>query len=244
MTSFHPHIKRMYELFEKEANLFRKVHRLIDLFEAITKTHTALIISDYFGHKDISDKIKGLLAEGLRTPSLGTWQYFSREIVGEMKEQNIAPFTDGFYEYFEGWDKKYLSGGKIDIISFRNSYAHGATPDDEKCLEDIKEYEPVMEEMLKAEWLNKTTIACFERTDNKINPIDIDGYKNDFITEEILRQLYDKEIKTNRVYLINDRGDSLDLFPIIQLKRIKKKAEEKNSIVFFNDLKKKMQYHC
>ncbi len=233
------HIKKQFWLFNNEINPFRKVHRLIDLFETIIKTHTAVIISDYFRHKDISDKVKGLLAEGLRVPSLGTWQYFSREILSEMKKQNLPPFIDGFYEYFEQWDKKYFGGGKIDVISFRNGYAHGATPDDEECLKDIAAYEPIIKEMLKAEWLNKTTIACFEKENDKLIPVEIDSYTDEFLIDEILKKLTGKNIKTNLVYLINGEGDTLDLFPIIQQKRIKKKTEEKNSILFFNDLKKK-----
>ena len=65
LINSHPQISKLIELFSKESTPFRKVHHLIDLFEAIIKTHTAVIISDYFRHKDISDDIKGLLAGGI-----------------------------------------------------------------------------------------------------------------------------------------------------------------------------------
>ena len=125
---YHPQIIRMIQLFEAESQPFRKAHRMIDLFETIIKTHTAVIVSNYFQQKDISDNIKGLLAQGLRVPSLGIWQVFSREIIKKIKDSEQPVFIEGFTEYFEAWDKKFLSGGKNDIISFRNSYAHLITP--------------------------------------------------------------------------------------------------------------------
>lgn len=74
----HPHINAVVRLFEKEEQPFRKVHRLIDLFETIIKTHTAVIVSWYLEKQQVSDEVKGLLAEGLRTPSLGTWHTVSQ----------------------------------------------------------------------------------------------------------------------------------------------------------------------
>jgi hypothetical protein len=50
---------------------------MIDLFESIIKTHTVVIVSEYVRHNQLSVSAKGLLAQGLRTPALGTWQLFS-----------------------------------------------------------------------------------------------------------------------------------------------------------------------
>jgi len=62
----HPQIIRMVQLFEAESQPFRKVHRMIDLFETIIKTHTAAIVSNYFQQKDIKEDIKGLLADSVK----------------------------------------------------------------------------------------------------------------------------------------------------------------------------------
>ena len=104
---YHPQIIRMIQLFEAESQPFRKVHRMIDLFETIIKTHSAVIVSNYFQQKDINEDIKGLLAQGLRVPSLGIWQVFSRVIMKEIKHLEQPVFIEGFVEYFEKWDKKY-----------------------------------------------------------------------------------------------------------------------------------------
>ncbi len=74
----HPHIAHLVQLFQSETQPFRKVHRLIDLFETIIKTHTVVILSEYVRHNTLSESAKGLLSQGLRTPSLGTWQLFGR----------------------------------------------------------------------------------------------------------------------------------------------------------------------
>ncbi len=81
----HPQINEMLEMFEQESgSAFRKVHRMIDLFEVIIKTHTAAIMASYFELNDMSDEMKSLLAWGLRTPSLGHWCLFAREAVKDM----------------------------------------------------------------------------------------------------------------------------------------------------------------
>lgn len=81
----HPQINEMLEMFEQEnGSAFRKVHRMIDLFEVIIKTHTAAIMASYFELNDMSDEMKSLLAWGLRTPSLGHWCLFAREAVKDM----------------------------------------------------------------------------------------------------------------------------------------------------------------
>lgn len=75
----------MLAQYESESqSYFRKVHKMIDLFEVIIKLHTSLILSEYFRIKNVSDRMKVLLAYGLKTPSLGTWILFGREAMVEL----------------------------------------------------------------------------------------------------------------------------------------------------------------
>jgi hypothetical protein len=60
---------------------------MIDLFESIIKTYTVVIISEYVKRNKLSDTAKELLAYGLRTPSLGTWQLFSRVLFEELNNE-------------------------------------------------------------------------------------------------------------------------------------------------------------
>jgi hypothetical protein len=50
---------------------------MIDLFESIIKSHSVVILSEYVKHNRLSESAKGMVASGLRTPSLGTWQLLS-----------------------------------------------------------------------------------------------------------------------------------------------------------------------
>ena len=76
---------------------------MIDLFETIIKTHTAVMMGEYFKHNQISDTAKGMLAAGLRTPSLGTWQLFSRELYKELKEAGHVFLCKDFDSGCDGW---------------------------------------------------------------------------------------------------------------------------------------------
>ncbi|MFJ7512558.1 NACHT domain-containing protein [Peribacillus simplex] len=80
----HPQLNQVIWAYENENHPFAKIHRLIDLIESIIKTHTAFVTSNYFQMNFISDSVKGLLAEGLITPSLGMWQKVSRSLMEEM----------------------------------------------------------------------------------------------------------------------------------------------------------------
>ena len=72
----------LLESYHQEQQPFRKVHRLIDIFEWVIKWHTVLVMSDLLEHqKSYSDDIKVLLSAGLYTPSLGIWVFFFKEIL-------------------------------------------------------------------------------------------------------------------------------------------------------------------
>ena len=70
----HPQITSLYKLYISETQPFRKVHRMIDLFETIIKMHTIVIMGEYFKRNELSEMAKGMLAYGLQKPLLGTWQ--------------------------------------------------------------------------------------------------------------------------------------------------------------------------
>jgi hypothetical protein len=91
-----PHLSSLYELYQSENQPFRKVHRMVDLFESVIKTYTAVMMAEYFRRSEVSDAVKGLLANGLRTPSLGTWQLFSRELYRELKAAGHGLTLPGF----------------------------------------------------------------------------------------------------------------------------------------------------
>jgi hypothetical protein len=92
----HPQIIDLYQIYNQESQPFRKVHRMIDLFESIIKTHTVVILGEYFKQNKYSNAAKGLLASGLRTPSLGTWQLFSRVLYKELAAENHVFFQVDF----------------------------------------------------------------------------------------------------------------------------------------------------
>ena len=159
----HPHLSALFELYSKENQPFRKVHRMIDLFESIIKTHTAVILSEYVRYNKLSDSAKGLLAQGLKIPSLGTWQLFSRVLFQELQKEEFSWTFNHFASEFAGLDKA-LNAQKTNVIAMRNGYAHGATPSDEHCEVDIRKFEPFLLKLMELKWLTSTSI----RIDNGI----------------------------------------------------------------------------
>jgi hypothetical protein len=42
-----PHLKILAEIYQSESQPFRKIHRMIDLFESIIRSHTVVILGEY-----------------------------------------------------------------------------------------------------------------------------------------------------------------------------------------------------
>jgi hypothetical protein len=286
------------ELFQQEQHPFVKIHRMIDLFETIIKTHTAFIISDYFRLNHVSEDIKRLLADGLRTPSLGIWQVINRVIIEDLTIAKILNhdqfqeltstlsnensrrfhslysrrgqdfdlrnpiqredrtflknifmrahfaysekmFIPNFIPYFYQWDQtisqsiKSPDGTIPDIVNFRNKYAHGATPDIETCQKDIERYTPILEKLLDAEWLTNTGIVVFQKANEKIQPISLEGVKQNPITFRNIQH-----VTLNQPYLFNENGELLTLFPILTFKNLEIHNKNVPTLLFLNDLKK------
>jgi len=222
----HPHLRPLYSLYESEIQPFRKVHRMIDLFESIIKTHTVVILSEYVKHNQLSDAAKGMLAQGLRTPSLGTWQLFSRVLFCELQLSAYNWLIDELqYEFIISDNELYsqLENGNIlfptfdkekllllksehkkrksnfdDVITLRNSYAHGATPTDARCEADIKKFEPFLYQLLELKWLNNSSL----------------------------------ELRDGKVFVTN-QNTALSLHPIL----LYRKESSDASFAFFNDMK-------
>jgi hypothetical protein len=222
----HPQISSLYKLYLLETQPFRKVHRMIDLFETIIKMHTVVILSEYVAHNNLSDVAKGLLAQGLRTPSLGTWQLFSRVLFTELQLSSYQWMLDELpidfvlsdNELSSGLlkaklefpqfnkevliqlkaDKKNRQSNFDDVIALRNSYAHGATPSDEKCAEDIQKFEPFLMQLLALNWLHQSYL----------------------------------EVEDNKV-ILNYKQQKLSLHPLLLYRNEQTQA----SFAFFNDLK-------
>lgn len=153
----HPHISSLYALYQSETQPFRKVHRMIDLFESVIKSHTVVILGEYVTRNKLSDVAKGMLAQGLRTPTLGTWQLLSRVLFEELQSDRHTWAFPNFPVEFAALDKA-LHSDKTNVIAFRNGYAHGATPDDTQCEADIARFEPFLEKLLQCRWLQSTQI--------------------------------------------------------------------------------------
>ena len=153
----HTHLTILHQLYLSETQPFRKVHRMIDLFESIIKTHTVIIVSAYVQHNKLSDSAKGLLAQGLRTPSLGSWQLFSRVLFEELQKDNYEWILNDFANEFISLDKA-LNIDKTNVVAFRNGYAHGATPSDAQCEADIKKFDSFLKQLMESKWLAQSSM--------------------------------------------------------------------------------------
>ena len=225
---------------EDESQYFRRVHRLIDLIEVFCKLYTAASMATFLhalrnriedNNSSITEesftKIKVMLAAGLKTPSLGIWWKFARDITSILKELNLP-------HILQGAEKELLSDkssikkafdGNNNLIAFRNSYAHGATPSDAACKKDFDELWPRMLQLLTDATSLRAThmVICTE--------------ENTF-----LRVKASQLEKVN--HLINplpghtwfcSNGLTIDAYPILSFKL----KNENVDFFFYNDLKDK-----
>lgn len=148
---------------ESEQQPFRKVHRLIDLIEVFCKIYTTATIATFLQelrvrmdhsaslNEESFNKIKVMLAAGLKTPSLGVWWMFARDISGMLQELGVPHVLPGGEEELLNTRSALFKAfnGENNLISFRNTYAHGATPSDATCKKDLAEMAPRVMSLLE-----------------------------------------------------------------------------------------------
>ena len=161
-------LARMLDVCEREDAVgqpFRAVHRLVDAIEVFAKLHTvagvcafsdAVLRAD--AHPTESIQLRVMLAAGLRTPSLGTWWQFARESARALRSLGVAhPLPGADDAILEKHPMRKAFDGNDNLIAFRNGYAHGATPSDATCVEDLKRVRPRLAELVeRASWLRET----------------------------------------------------------------------------------------
>jgi hypothetical protein len=146
------------DALDQEAQPFRAVHRLIDAIEVLVKLHTVLAVSRFAeavgsGAPTLLPEVRRLLAEGLRTPSLGVWWVFARDTSRALAQAGLAEPAPGLFAALA--KKKPLAMAFSDeqnLIAFRNGYAHGAAPDDANCVADLARVRPRLDALCADAW--------------------------------------------------------------------------------------------
>lgn len=215
---------RALQQFNQELQPFRRVHKLIDAVEVLVKFHTVIVVSDYFSRQNVSEQMKALLAAGLRTPSLGIWWQFAREIAAALAKEH-TPFVPGIDKYLgkKGALFKALEG-ENNLIRFRNGYAHGATPSDMQCEADLKRYFPVVRDVLqKADHLHSLRLFFVKGDGSTWHAAGPDPLPREPIAAAL----------PGKCCLANATGQALILNPLLICR------DESNKFFFFNDLREK-----
>jgi len=210
-----------YREYEREENFFRKVHRLIDLIEVYLKFHTVIIMNRYFELEDISDTVKDILIRGLKRPSLGIWWMFTRELSKELKDKETDSVLKEMMKMLLGKGKIFkLMEGQDNLISFRNSYAHGVTPSEKRCEAEIKKYgEKFFSVFIASDYLKDMKIVCSNR-----NKLEFSG--NNIIKIE-------ERVNEDTCYLKIGEDISISLYPLLVLNE----EDDKIRFYFYNDIK-------
>jgi hypothetical protein len=158
-TSVPAPLAVLVELADSETQPFKRAWRLIDCFEWAVKWSTTLVMSDLLTHAGLSDGLKLALAQGLRTPSLGTWLRFYREALGE-------PAIAG--RPWAAWDRLVPLDNRHRIVAFRNDYAHGAVHTDETSSGHWGVYRPVLGELLRTPMFTAARVRPAEHEDGEL----------------------------------------------------------------------------
>mgnify|MGYP006423956629 CR=1 FL=1 len=222
------------EKFEQDEEPFSKLRRLVDAIEVFVKLHTVVIVSHYFAHAKITQKMRGKLAGGLKTPSLGVWWGFARDFSEALE-------ADGIPSYLEGMDTFVLNKnnrkgdlfkameGEDNLLSLRNDIAHGARPDDEKCTELIGSHAPVFSRLVNsashlanARWLAHSINGhLVEASSPQILPADA----ADFPTGH----------KKGQCFLVKEGAEPLSLHPLFVCRESKESPIKESPAFFFYD---------
>lgn len=212
-----------WQAYQQESEPFRKVHRLIDAIEVFVKLHTVAVVSQYVRRDDVSPTIRALLAAGLKTPSLGIWWQFAREVTRALEEEGAGEiYPQSRRSLIKKGQLFKAMEGQNNLIAFRNGYAHGATPPSDRCKQDMQRYGAILEKLIaSAEYLVSTRLLT----------ITSEGEALAAVGAETAGMERPQETGTGRCYLLSEAGELLSLHPLLSYN------EAEGCFYFYNDLR-------
>ncbi len=128
-----------------ETDPYRRAWRLIDIMEWLVKWETSIVIGDLLDRFSVPADLRIPLARSLSRPSLGHW----------VRYLQLALAHDPPERPFRAWDRVLDLERRHQLVSFRNSYAHGAVERDDQALARCARYEPVVEELLATPFVQR-----------------------------------------------------------------------------------------
>lgn len=239
---------RQFDVDYDKKMYFRSIHRLIDIIEVYCKLYTVAGVSQcvqvVFANSDQRnwtttdiermDTLRMMLGSGLKTPSLGIWWGFAREsaqILSTFDIPHVLKDANRALTHKKSSIKKSFDS-QNNLISFRNGYAHGATPSDEVCKNDILKLIPRIQKLLtdSVALIDSQLLVSDDKgklwlaNGDKLTPVDI--------------SIGNPQV--NRCYFFNPTENScVDLFPLLtfQSTTVGHDSFEKNIFFFYNDLR-------
>jgi hypothetical protein len=230
-----------YHAFKQEDpnQPFRQVHRLIDLIEVFCKLYTVGTMSTFLAaiqekmdstsklDEAALTKVKVMLSAGLKTPSLGIWWMFARDITKILQELNVPHLFTGAENELIGDKSKIRKAfdGEKNLITFRNDYAHGATPNDADCRKHLALYWPRVKELL-----------LLAKSLQTVDIIICDAQKDFYTVQSDTLEPFTATLsmQPGHIWLKSEEA-LIDVFPLLCFK----KSESTLDFFFYNDLKEK-----
>ncbi len=232
---------RAVDEWESADDSFRKVNRLIDCIEVLCKLYSVAGLAGFVDeaekHHELAQEKDGQLTRAanaiafqLQRPSLGHWWQMVRETNKALDAQDVG-------EVRVRPNKKLKSAfdGKDNLISFRNSYAHGATPPEEECREHLKQREPAVRDLI----YSASTLA-----DVKLIAVQEDGTvveargKQPQSSKPLAKKF--AHLEAGHCYLLGAKGKVLDLHPLLSFEPEapagKDEAETDGGFFFYDSL--------
>ena len=205
-------LAQVLDELDREKQPFRAVHRLVDAIEVVVKLHTVLLVSRFVEvlageAPSLAPEVRKLLAGGLRTPSLGIWWAFARDAGRALEAASFAEPVPALHAAIA--KKSQLTNaltGDDNLIALRNTYAHGATPDDDACARDFAKYRPKLEALCDGAWplADAEIVAVLDER----RALRLRGLTPESIPAP-------PETTPGRCYLVRDGAPPLDLHPLL-----------------------------
>jgi hypothetical protein len=198
-----------------EQDPYKKIHLLKETFLNYLKYLGLLVASEYF-NSDI--KIKSLntnFRELLYRPQFGYWNKYIRESVQTLNENGHQWFVKELPDYysqietqvFAKEDTKETPIGKL--INFRNKYlGHGMVPNDEECCELWDTYAPILKKLLlHMDFCKNYSMVSYDN----LRTWRLMGTEFTPLPNTAKNRVED------RVQLLNEKGDGMNLVPFFVL---------------------------
>ncbi|MGD0610306.1 MAG: AAA family ATPase [Anaerolineales bacterium] len=208
--------------YQKEITSFRKLHRLIDTYEALYKYLAIISIQNFYKANLATEfsQVDSDIRKAITRPAMGDWARFLSSVLKSFSKNQEKLFSPDLYSFcYKGPGNNpklqdYIKNESECLLQLRNFLAHGATLDEGESEARVQKYEPFLKVLFeRSQFLQDLELIIVQpQTTDPVENLRLLFLSN----KKIIEKPHNFDLISNHVYLYSNKDNKfLDLYPLL-----------------------------